>query len=383
MDDCFVYMQGLVITSKGIEETASAEIKELINAKCKIENTCVVFDFDDFKDLCLLCYKCQSADRALYLIGDFEFTDFFKDFERFIDKVKIDELICNNKKFKIECIRLGTHHFKSVDVEAKAAELLQKKLKTKNSKIDKKDYEIIYFAYIVDNKCYFGIDFAGFELNKRDYKIFLHPNSLRGTIAYALFRESGFEKKDVVLDPFSRDGVIVIEAAFYASNFPYTYYKKEKFAFLKLNLGIDFEKFFKDIDKNIKKTKANINCFDHMFKYIDYSKKNAKIAGVDKQINFSRVELEWLDIKFKEKSVDRIITNPPTSKNTDLDKIYNEFFYQCEYILKSDGTVSLITRLPDFVKKHAEKHNFFASKEKEVWSGEQLLKIIIFKKKSI
>ena len=152
---------------------------------------------------------------------------------------------------------------------------------------------------------------------------------------------------------------------------------------MKLNLGIDFEEFFKDVDNNIKKTKANINCFDHMFKYVDYSKKNAKIAGVDKQINFSRVELEWLDIKFKEKSIDRIVTNPPTSKNADLDKIYNEFFYQCEYILKNDGTVSLITRLPDFVKKHAEKHNFLASKEKEVWSGEQLLKIMIFKKKSI
>lgn len=369
------------MTSKGIEETASAEVKELINANCKIEDMCVAFDFDDFRDLCLLCYKCQSADRVLYLIGDFEFTDFLGDFERFIDGAKIDEWICKNKKFKVECVRLGAHHFKSVDVEAKAAELLRKKLEIKNSKIDKKDYGIIYFVYIADNKCYFGIDFAGFELNKRDYKIFLHPNSLRGTIAYSLVRESGFEKKEAVLDPFSRDGVISIEAAFYASNFPHNYYKKEKFAFLKLDIGIDFEKFFKDTDRNIKKAKADINCFDHMFKYVDYSKKNAKIAGVDKQINFSRVELEWLDIKFKEKSVDRIITSPPTSKNADLGKIYNEFFYQCEYILKNDGTVSLITRLPDFVKKHAEKHNFLALKEKEVWSGEQMLKILVFKKK--
>ena len=120
-----------------------------------------------------------------------------------------------------------------------------------------------------------------------------------------------------------------------------------------------------------------------MFKYVDYSRKNAKIAGIDKEINFSRVELEWLDIKFKKESVDRIVTNMPTSKNANLDKIYNEFFYQSEYILKKDGAMGLITRIPDFVKKHASKHNFVVVKEKEVWSGEQMLNILIIKKKSI
>ena len=341
-------MKGLVITSKGIEETASLEVKDLINANCKIEKGCVAFDFKNFRDLCLLCYKCQSADRVLYLIGSFEFKNFFEDFEIFIKKIEFDKWINESKKFKVECIREGTHGFNSVDVGTKTAKLILKKSKSK--KIDMKNYEVIFLVYIIDDKCYFGVDFAGFELNKRAYKIFLHPNSLRGTIAYALVRGSGFEKKEVMLDPFSRDGVIAIEAAFYAADFPYNYYKKDKFAFLKLKIGIDFEKFFGEADKKIKKPKAGIYAYDHLFKYVDYSRKNAKIAGVDKHINFSRVELEWLDIKFKKESVGRIITNPPTSKNANLDRIYNEFFYQCGYILKNKGTVALITRIPDFVK---------------------------------
>ncbi|MBI2650210.1 hypothetical protein HYX04_02755 [Candidatus Woesearchaeota archaeon] len=376
-------MKGFAITSKGLEETASAEIKELINVKSKIEECCVLFDFRDFRDLCLLCYKSQSADRVLHLIGSFEFDDFFADVERFITKVNFDEWIIKNEKFKIECIRLGSHNFKSVDVEAKVSELILKKYKNK-LKVGFKEHEVIFLVHIVQNKCYFGIDFAGFELNKRGYKIFLHPNSLRGTIAYALVRESGFGKKDVMLDPFSRDGVIPIEAAFYASCFPNNYYKKDRFAFLKLKIGIDFEKFFKDADKKInKKPKAEIYSYDHLFKYVDYPRKNAKIAGVDKFINFSRAELEWLDIKFKKEGVDRIVTNLPTSKNANLDKIYNEFFYQSDYILKKNGTIALISRLPDFAKKQAERHNFAVAKEKDVWSGEQLLKIIIFKKKTI
>ena len=374
-------MKGLVITSKGIEETASIEIKELVNANCKAETCCVIFDFNDFKDLCLLCYKCQSADRVIYLIGSFEFKDFFSELKIFFDKTNFDEWIDKYKKFKVECIREGTHDFNSIDVEKKFAELIMKKSKIK--KLDLKEYDITFLIYIINSKCYFGIDFAGFELNKRAYKIFLHPSSLRGTIAYALVRESGFGKKNVMLDPFSRDGVVAIETAFYVSGFPHNYYKKDRFAFLKLKLGIDYEKFFKDIDKKIKKPKADICAFDHLFKYVDYSRKNAKIAGMDKQINFSRTELEWLDIKFKEGSVDSIITNPPTSKNANLDKLYNEFFYQCEYILKRAGTVALISRMPDFVKKHAKNHNFAIAKEKDVWSGEQLLKIMLFKKKNI
>ena len=374
-------MKGLAITSKGIESIVAMEIKELINNNYKIEESCVIFDFKDFKDLCLLCYKALSVDRVIYLLDKFEFKSFFEDLKIFIEKLNFNEWL-RYKKFKIECIRLGTHNFKSIDAEEKATELIFKK-SNKKIKFDVKDYEIIFLLYIVNNNCYFGIDFAGFELNKRSYKIFLHPNSLRGTIAYALVRECDFKKKDVMLDPFSRDGVIPIEAALYANNFPVNYYKRDKFAFLKLKLNIDFDGLFKNIDKKINKSKTNIYSYDHLFKYVDYSKKNAKIAGVDKNINFSRVELEWLDIKFKKESVDSIVTNPPSSKNTNLGKIYNEFFYQAEYILKKNGLIALISKMPESIKKHAEKHNFIITKEKDVWSGEQQLKIMIFKKKNI
>lgn len=377
-------MKGLAITSKGIEDTAAIEIGELINAKCKIEESCVLFDFKKFEDLCLLCYKSQSVDRIIYLIDKFKFHDFHEEFEKFLDKADFAEWIKKYKNFKVECARTGEHDFRSVDAETQFAKFILKRYKNEEPRFNLKEYDIIFFIYVINDTCYFGIDFAGFELNKRLYKIFLHPGSMRGTIAYTLVRESGFGKKEKMLDPFSRDGVVVIESAFYANDFPVNYFKKDKFAFLKLDLGIDYEKFFKILDKKIpKKTKCEIYSFDHLFKYVDFSKKNAKIAGVDKEINFSRTELEWLDIKFKKEVVDRIITNLPNSKNANLDKIYHEFFYQADYILKKDGRIAVISVMPDFLKKHAEKYNFIVDKEKDVWSGEQRLQIIVFKKKSI
>ena len=376
-------MKGLVITSKGIEDTAAIEIKELINAECKTEEGCVIFNFSDISQLCLLCYKSQSVDRVLYLICSFEFKNFFEDFEKFCANSDFNEWIGKYKKFKVECLRLGTHEFNSVEVEKKTGHLILKKSKNRNIKVDIRNYEIIFFVYIINNKCYFGVDFAGFELNKRGYKIFIHSNSLRGAIAYGLIIESGFKKNEVMLDPFSRDGVIAIEAAFYAIDFPCNYYRKDKFAFLKLNLDLDFEKFFAEIDRSIKKSKSKIYCLDFSFKFINYSRKNSQCAGVEKHLNFSRTELEWLDIKFEKESVDRIVTSLPTSKNKNIDKIYNEFFYQSSYILKNNGTIALITRLPNSIKDYASKHNLLSFREKDVWAGEQLLKILVFKKKSI
>ena len=369
-------MKGLAITSKGIEDTACTEIKELIGCPCTADDTACIFDFVDFEDLCLLCYKAQSVDRVLYLIGSFDFKDFFKEFESFLDRIDFSYWLGKYKKIKVECQREGSHNFKSVDVEESASKKLIKKYKVK---VQFKEHELALFFYIIGNKCFCGIDFAGFELNKRPYKIFMHPGSLRGTIGYAIVRESGFRKNEILLDPFSRDGVIAIEAALYASGFPLNYFRKNKFAFLKLELEIDYDKFFKKADGKIKKLKSRINCYDNLFKFVDYCRKNAKIAGVEKEMNFSRTEIEWLDIKFKKSSIDHIVSCPPFPKEG-TEKIYNEFFYQASYIIDEKGSVSIITQSPDFVKKFAEKHGLKISKEKVVLSGEQKLVFLSFNK---
>ena len=143
----FSSMKGLAITSKGVEESALMEITELINADCKINEGCVIFNFKNYKDLCLLCYKSQSADRVLYLIGSFEFDDFFNEFERFVGKADFGEWLKKYEKFKVECIREGKHNFNSMDVEKKAAEFITRKSRN-IVELDLKDWQITFFVYI-------------------------------------------------------------------------------------------------------------------------------------------------------------------------------------------------------------------------------------------
>jgi 23S rRNA G2445 N2-methylase RlmL len=112
---------------------------------------------------------------------------------------------------------------------------------------------------------------------------------------------------------------------------------------LQFNKIHDTDKLFSKIDAEILKETLKIYCFDKEFRYLNSAKKNAKIAGVDKDINFSRSDVEWMDTKLDKESVDKIITQPPQpTKNLDikkLTKIYDEFFYQAEFVLKKKGRI--------------------------------------------
>ena len=180
-------------------------------------------------------------------------------------------------------------------------------------------------------------------------------------------------------------GTIPIEAAFYASSFPVNFYNKEKFAFLKLDLGIDYKKFFEKIDKKINlEKKLHITGYDKEWVYVNNAKKNAKIAGIHKLLNISRVEGEWLDYKFEKGKIDRIVTQPPClTNNTNpkaIQKVYEEFFYQVEYILNEKGTIALVARRTEELKQVAAKYKFTLKEERQAFSGKEILKLLIFHK---
>ena len=383
-------MKGLAITENGIEDIAALEIKELINAETEIKDGCVVFNIEGLTDLCTLCYKSQSISRILSLFDYFKFNnDILKPANEKIGKIDFSDWLGKNTSFAVRCIKIGNENISTAEIEEKFGEFIInniKKSKNYAQKVNLKEPDIAFLVYINNNSCYIGIDFSGFDLSKRGYKIFMHPASLKGTIAYALVRIAGFEKSDILLDPFAGSGIISIEAALFASNFPINYYNKEKFAFLKFKPfnKLDFNKLFSRVDKKITKDKLDITGYDNSMKFVQYAKKNAKIAGIDKQITFSRVDVEWLDIKFKKNSVDKIVTDAPAfSKYSDkgaVEKAHKELFYQADYILKKEGIVVILVHDLSQIKKFYEEHNFKIVEQRKVYSGKQELSVVKLKK---
>ena len=376
-------MKALAITSKGIEDITALEIKELINSESEIKESCVAFEAKKPEDLYLLCYKAQSVEKILFLFGYFNFNNknLFDDLKKHIESIDFSKWLSKEITFKVTS-KIIDNDLSTQEISEKTGEFIInciKKTKKYRQKVDLNNPDIIFFVYIFKNTCYLGIDIAGFELHKRQYRIFQHPSALRATIAYSLIRIANADEKDMLIDPFTGSGTIPIEAGLYFSNFPVNYFNKDKFLFLKF---LKNKKFFESIDKKIKTPKLKIYGYDAVLGYIISAKKNAKIAGIDKNLKLSRCEISWLDTKFKKNSVDKIITYPPQeSKNIDqkiTEKIYDEFFYQADFILKKQGRIVLITKSLELLKKYADKYKFKLLDEREVYSGKQLLSVIVF-----
>ena len=365
-------MKALAITHKGIEDITSLEINELIKTKTTIKESCVIFEAKSFEEIALVCYKAQSIKKILYLLDSFKITSLkdLKNISKSLEEIK--KFVTKNKTFAIRCEHIENDNLEKDEICITTANALNL-----NAKVDLDNPNVIIFVYIYKNNCYLGIDFSGEDLSKREYRIYTHYDALKGTIAYSLLRIADYKKQDTILDPFCGSGTILIEAALFANNFSQNHYSKDKFVFSKF-LDIDLERF------DSKKTfNGKIIGYDIELKYIISAKKNAKIAGIEKSITFSRVEIRDLDIKIKQKSIDKIITNPPnlTHKNQKtIERVYNDFFQQANLILKNNGTITIITRTFDLIKKSAENNKFKILKERKLNIGKEQYEIIVFKK---
>lgn len=381
-------MKALAITSKGIEDIAALEIKEIIKTKAEIKNSAVTFEAE-LLDLCKLCYKAQSLEKVLLLLDNFDFKDdLYKKLKEKIKKIDLDDFLNKKTSFRASSKRIANDNIHNEELNANIGEMIIDKIKKEKKytqKVDLENPDIIFFVYIIKNTCYLGIDLSGFDLHKRDYRVFSDPRALRATVAYALSRISDYKPKDFVLDPFCGSGSILIEATLFATNKSINFYRKDKFQFLKLKplKKIDFDEFFENIDKNIKKLKLNLYGYDTILHYIQSARKNAKIAGI-KQINWSKVDLDWVDLKFKKNSVNKIITQPPrlthNSNPKEIEKMYTNLFYQAEYILKKQGTITLISPNTELLTKAAEKYKFTVKHERTIMHGKTEMKIVVFEK---
>jgi 23S rRNA G2445 N2-methylase RlmL len=191
----------------------------------------------------------------------------------------------------------------------------------------------------------------------------------------------------LLLDPFSLSGNIVIEAALLESGLPINYYTK-KFTLLDLP---EFKPIVEDV---IKKTdskvkgqfsKPRILSADSLFNNVAAQKKNAKIAGVEKYISFSRTDIEDLDIKTIEEEADVIcsrIVEPSSHFAEDrARRIYEKLFKNLKFITKMKTSFVFVLRNPELLEEEAEKQGYELVGRKQVWQGQQPFFFVKIKRK--
>jgi 23S rRNA G2445 N2-methylase RlmL len=366
--------KAVIYCNKGLEDVCAKEVKRHIkNSKCEIYSEIVILEVPTIEDICVLAYKMQSACRVCLYIG--------KNMEKQNEEFNIPEFIINNKKLAVRAFgfddsgadtqRLAVHFCKILD---------DKKIKYF---VDLKNPDIFILFFKSDDGIFFGIDFSG-DLNKRDYLIFTHNQALRPTISYSLLELCGFKGKGVILDPFCGNGAILVEAVLKEKKGIH-FFDFDKLLFHRIIKGISYKEP-NDIENNNTESNSEKNQrlvgYDINLNTITSARKNAKIAGINKDIEFSVVDCHFLDTKFDTKTVDYIVTHPPMLSKKSNDKkilhIWDDFLFIGSDILKKRMLV-ILNKTEEF-KEIALKYNFKIVDERKIFQGETPFFVLILEK---
>ncbi|MEK6822798.1 MAG: methyltransferase [Nanoarchaeota archaeon] len=374
-------LQGAVVTHVGMEDVCAKELEQLLSVTTTLGKGVVFFNLPPSRINALAdaCYLLRSAVRVLLVMGTKNASDIIlgaQALAKTVDVLGINE----RTSFAVRCSIPDIGQEIAVEVGG----IINDRT---NAPVNLRDPMFSVVVLESDGTIVMGIDLGGEELGKRDYRIFLGNESLRGTIAYGLLMTAGFDGTQNVADVYCRSGIIAIEAALLAGGISPRRHMRD-FPFRKLSFfaDTDWNVHFDAIDTTLQREpKGTIVCMDDGFAAVAAAKKNAKIAGVNQLLLFSRTDMEFLDAKFGKAGLDMIVTMPPQQSarinGAALDKALQQLFYQAEFILKKKGKLALITRgNVEKLKSLADQYKFMLVKEQNVWQGGLELSVLVFVK---
>lgn len=310
-------------------EVCILDIKEITGKDATINGQMLLLAKATPEDIASLCCFCQSAKRVCVTYDN--------------------KLIGKAKTFALRATKFNREE-STPKLEAELGAQIKDSSKLEVS-LDNPD--LLLHAY-VGEITKIGIDITGQDLSKRPYKMFNQSSSIKGTLAYVLNRLAGITKDSIILDPFCGTGTIAIEAVMYQNRIsPFLF--ENKFQVIP-----ELKKAFDKIKNPEPNHKPIVSCFDVLLPSMMQAKKNAKLAGVDKLLNVSKVDVDWIDTKFDKHEVEFIITQPPLGNKhieKKMRKLYDELFYQARYILKPKGKLCILFTNESLLENH-KKHKF-------------------------
>ncbi len=247
-----------------------------------------------------------------------------------------------------------------------------------NLEVDYKFPENIIGFVKEKNTFFTGIFLYNKELYKREYKVYSIPNSLNSNIAASILYFS--KVKDDLLVLRCGDGILPIEYYFKITNTSVRKYEKEyfNFSFLKNNFGIE-ESFLEEKNNAVN---VKIYCFDDSTNYLQRAKQNARLADAEKNIIFSKTDLELLILKFNKNINNVIVRHPFLSKHFTENK-YNKYtkilLEELKNVLKEKGLLTIITNEEEEIKKTINNTNFKILKHKKIFRGDLTLNLFLLR----
>lgn len=379
MDKKGIFRTGIT-SEEGCEEFLREELEQRFKIQGTLGENWVLLDASSEK-IAEIMYLSQAAKRIVFLVSEGEFSDLDDLSMKIREKLEATEIInlAIGKTTRVVCDRIGSQDFNSMDAEQEVMHSIKEIMSERKQelKVSLNSPQVIFYLRIVRDKYLFGLDCAGRELSKRQHLVFNNPNAIKGTIGFSALLYGEYKPGQLLLDPCSLSGNIAIEAALFESGVSPNYYTK-KFTLLELD-------YFKEIvDAVIKKADSRIKAqpsspdivsVDSSFNNVSAQKKNAKIAGVEKFISFSRTDVKDIDIKTFNDRIDLVCSRVPEASNhfseSQARSIYSILFRNLKYVIKKKAKLVFIVRNPEILEEEAEKEGYKEEDLKQVWQGQQ------------
>lgn len=351
------------------------------------DNYCIINDVS-VKEISKLVFLLQAARRIGIYLGKANYesniSDSFNHLKKSLNLDALKTLSSNISSFAVDSVKLANISIPTPDISATIGNFVSDFL-ADDVEVDLRNPDLKILSLVSSDEVILCVDIIGFPLSKRPYKITAHAGSLNGVFAYTIARLVGYTKNKILVDPFCGGAPIPIECALF---------NNEKSAFTFENKFKAFSMpFFKDEFSHLSEELNNKECsknkiiygYDYMLKVLNSAQKNSKLSGVFDALQFSKVNIDWIDSKFDEGAVDFIISNPPQISNRnnnkkDILKVYDELFFQAKYLLSKTGILGILLICTEEVEDIATKHKLKLIEEIPISSGGQKYTLLKFKR---
>jgi len=353
-------MKCIAHCGEGIEEVLSSDITRLTDVKkVDVRTRCCIFEADE-QTIAHFAYHCQSCEHVGVLLHEAQIPND-------ISEISAGDCSIIKKTYATSCKTYDCQYVSQEIAERIVEDIIAK------TEVKSRFKDAAYKVYILadSEQYYVSLLLHKKELVKRDYKVFPHKNSLRGTTAYVVSQLAGITNTDVMLDPFCRSGEICIELAYARLGKSIHHYTKDKFVFKALEWDVKLE----DSEQKIEQ----IHCCDCEQPNVKAAEKNAKIGGVNSFLTYSRILTEDLDLRYED--IDKIVTQLPIfahAKKKEAE-IYSALFTSADKVLTKKGTITCVC-MQD-ITEFADECGFIVANAAEIHQGKELLKVYTFKRK--
>lgn len=349
----------------GIESIIANEMKELGAENVTAENGRVLFSGDE--NILARANICSRyAERIQILVGTFE-AHSFEDLFQGTKALPWEEWIGIADAFPVKGYSINSDLFSVSDCQAIIKKAIVERMKTK--------YNISWFEEtgpvhqvqfsIMKNQVSLLLDTSGAGLHKRGYRLEANLAPIKETIAASLVNLARVRHYHTLYDPMCGSGTILIEGALLANNIApgvNRHFSAERWLNLPQNIWDEERERAKSLVLADSQFVAYGSDIDG--KALEIAKINAKRAGVEKFINFSKCGIK----NFRPKSEKgTVICNPPYGERLlDVQQANEIYRVMGKNFKREHGwAYYIITPNDEFEKEFGRK----ADKRRKIYNG--------------